>query len=68
MSERLLKVPEVASRTGLSRSTVYSLLLKGVIPSVALGGTRTRRVREADLDSWIRSEADASAAVLTTAS
>ena len=54
MPERLLKVPEVADRLGLSKSTVYVMITRGDIPSVTIGATRTRRVREAELDEWIR--------------
>jgi excisionase family DNA binding protein len=62
--ERLLKVPEVAARTALSRTTIYELIARGDLPSVALGGTRTRRVREADLDAWIRRQAEAQSSVV----
>ncbi len=55
--ERLLRIPEVAERTALSRTTIYELIGRGAIPSVAVGGTRTRRVRESDLDAWIRGQA-----------
>ncbi len=55
--ERLLRIPEVAERTALSRTTIYELIARGDLPSVAVGGTRTRRVRESDLDAWIRGQA-----------
>lgn len=50
--ERLLTVRDVAERTRYSRSFVYELLSAGTLPSVTQG--RTRRVREADLDAYIR--------------
>ena len=56
--ERLLRIPEVAARTALSRTTIYELIARGDLPSVAIGGTRTRRIRESDLDAWIRREAE----------
>ncbi|MGH2382982.1 MAG: helix-turn-helix transcriptional regulator [Candidatus Limnocylindria bacterium] len=55
--EQLLTIPQVMERTQLGRTTVFELIARGDLPSVALAGTRTRRVREADLDDWIRREA-----------
>ncbi len=57
--ERLLRIPEVAERTALSRTTIYELIARGDMPSVAVGGTRTRRIRESDLDAWIRRQGEA---------
>jgi excisionase family DNA binding protein len=50
--ERLLTVPQVVDRTQFSRALVYELIASGRLPSVTEG--RTRRVREADLDEYIR--------------
>lgn len=57
--ERLLTVRDVVERTRLSRSLVYELLQRGEIPSFAPGGSRRRRIREADLDRWIQKQAQA---------
>jgi excisionase family DNA binding protein len=54
--ERYLKVAEVVERTRLSRSKVYDLLLRGSIPSASID--RTRRVREADLEEWMRAQVE----------
>jgi excisionase family DNA binding protein len=54
--ERLLRVPEAAARIALSRTTTYELILSGALPSVTIG--RTRRIREADLDAFIRRQAE----------
>lgn len=62
--EQLLKIPEVAARLGVARSTVYELMARGELRSVAPGGTRTRRIREADLDEWIRRETESQAPVV----
>lgn len=51
---RLLKVSDIIYRTQLSRSKVYQLIAEGDLPSVAIG--RTRRVREAELESWLRAQ------------
>lgn len=41
MSERLLVTPaEAAERLAISRSTVYELLQRGMLPSVKLGNCR----------------------------
>lgn len=53
MATRLLTIPEVAAALGRSRSSVYSLLQHGELPSVRLGSSR--RVREADLDAFVGS-------------
>jgi len=54
--ERLLTVPQVVERTQYSRAFVYELIASKRLPSVACG--RTRRVREVDLDSFIRELAE----------
>ncbi len=53
--ERLLKVRDVVERTQLSRSVIYEMITAGTMPSIKIGGTR--RVREIDLDAWIRGQA-----------
>jgi excisionase family DNA binding protein len=54
--ERLLKIAEVVERTALSRTVIYELIAAHELPSVAVG--RARRVREADLDEFIRRKAE----------
>ena len=49
--ELLIRIPEVARRLGLSRSTVYSHVMTGNIPSVSIG--RSRRVPAAALAEWV---------------
>jgi len=53
MAERLLTMPVVADRLGYTRSSVYRLVKAGQLPVVQVGGVW--RVREADLDEFIRS-------------
>lgn len=50
--ERLLDVHEVAARLGLSALTVRTKLREGSLPGVHYG--RLWRVREADLDEYVR--------------
>lgn len=48
----LLRVPEVALRLGLGRSTIYGLIASGELMSVRVG--RARRVPAASVDAWVR--------------
>ncbi len=47
----LLKVDQAADLLGLARSTTYSLVSSGVIPSVRLG--RSLRIPRRQLMDWI---------------
>ena len=48
---QLLKVEEVASRLGLSRSFVYRLIAEGNLPAIRLG--KVIRVKVSELETWI---------------
>ena len=51
---RILRLPEVVERTGLSRSTIYVRIEQGRFPRpVALGGRAVGWI-EAEIDAWIR--------------
>ena len=51
---RLLRISQVAARTGLSRSTIYEWSADGRFPApVRLGGRVVRWV-EAEVDEWLR--------------
>jgi prophage regulatory protein len=53
---RILRFPEVVSRTGLSRSTVYGRIRAGEFPPpVPLGGGRAVGFVEREVNSWIDS-------------
>ncbi len=60
MAERLLSREEVAERLGLSPLTVGDKLRAGELPGFHVG--RLWRVREADLDAYVRELAEAGAA------
>ena len=47
----LLRIPEVCSRLGLGRSTVYELIRRGDLPTIRIG--RAVRVPTAGLETWI---------------
>lgn len=59
-AERLLTPEEVAERLGLSLLTVRDKLRAGALPGFHMG--RGWRVREADLDAYVRELAEAGAA------
>ncbi len=59
MTERLLSIEDVAERLGLSPVTVGDKLRAGELPGFHLG--RYWRVREADLDAYVRELAEAGA-------
>ena len=51
---RFLRLPEVLTRTGLSRSTIYVRLDQGRFPRPVSLGTRAVGWIEAEVDEWIR--------------
>jgi excisionase family DNA binding protein len=55
MSEPLLNSREVAATLHVSRSYAYLLMRRGDIPAVRLG--RLVRVRQGDLDAYVRLQA-----------
>lgn len=53
MTKRILRLPEVMTRTGLSRSTIYAYMgVKSFPKSIALG-VRSVGWLESDIDAWI---------------
>jgi excisionase family DNA binding protein len=52
MEPDLLRIEEVAQRTGLSRSKTYELAASGDLPTVRVG--RSVRVRRSALNEWLR--------------
>ena len=57
---RFLRRPEVESRTGLSRSSIYALMDRGEFPRPRRIGKRAVAWDEADIEHWLsqRIEAD----------
>jgi prophage regulatory protein len=55
MAEKLLRRPEVETRTGLSRSTLYDWMKKGEFPQPVKLGTRLVAWREGDIAAWLES-------------
>jgi excisionase family DNA binding protein len=50
-TKRLLSAEDLARELGLGRTTAYSLLWSGTIPSMKVG--RLRKVRREDLEAYI---------------
>jgi excisionase family DNA binding protein len=50
-TKKLLSADELARDLGVGRTTAYSLLWSGTIPSMKVG--RLRKVRREDLDAYI---------------
>jgi prophage regulatory protein len=61
MTTRLVRIPEVLARTGLSRSTLYRLEADGTFPRRVKLGQRSVAFREAELLEWIESRSQAAA-------
>ena len=55
MSDKLLRLPEVKNRTGLSRSTIYNRIADGTFPKSVSLGQRAVGWIEAEVDEWIKS-------------
>lgn len=55
MAERVLRRPEVEARTGLSRSTLYSMMAEGEFPQSVRLGKRAVGWSEAAILGWLRS-------------
>ncbi len=53
MASRILRLPTVLLRTGLSRSTVYARVAEGTFPRQLSLGPNTVGWREADINTWI---------------
>lgn len=60
MAISILRLPEVRSRTGLSRSSIYLRIAKGEFPPpVSLGG-RAVGWPEAEVENWLEEKVTAS--------
>ena len=51
---RILRLPEVQARTGLSRSTIYLRLEQGHFPRPVALGARAVGWVESEIDEWLR--------------
>ncbi|MCW5715717.1 MAG: AlpA family phage regulatory protein [Bauldia sp.] len=51
---RIMRRPEVQSRTGLSRSSIYAAVAAGTFPQPVKLGTRAIGWREHEVAAWLR--------------
>lgn len=51
MDKKLVTVAEASVLMGISRSLLYSLVMRGEVPSIKIG--RARRIPVAAIDAWI---------------
>ncbi|MBV8549127.1 MAG: AlpA family transcriptional regulator [Alphaproteobacteria bacterium] len=60
--ERILRLADVKARTGLSRSTIYLNIRKGIFPHHINLGSRCVGWLESEIDAWIISRTQKSRA------
>ncbi|ANW23713.1 AlpA family transcriptional regulator [Vibrio coralliilyticus] len=53
MSHKIIRLPEVIRRTGLSRSTIYLHMSKGFFPKSVSLGERAIGWAETDVEQWL---------------
>ena len=53
MSYKILRLPEVKSKTGLSRSSIYVRMSKGEFPQSISLGERAVGWVESDIELWV---------------
>lgn len=53
-SDRILRLPTVVERTGLSRATIYRKILLGTFPRQIQISIRCSGWRESEINEWMR--------------
>lgn len=61
-SEKILRLPDVRARVGLSRSSIYAKIEAGEFPKGIALGPRARGWVESEISEWIASQIKASRA------
>ena len=56
MNKKILRLPEVKVKTGLSRSYIYYLITQNKFPNTIRIGSRCVGWLESDINSWIESK------------
>jgi prophage regulatory protein len=56
MSNRVLRLPAVKAKTGLSRSTIYARMAQNTFPAALILGPNTVGWLEADVEAWIEKQ------------
>lgn len=52
-SKKLVRLPEVLTRTGYSKAWIYKLIAQGRFPQSVKIGTRSIAFVESEIDEWI---------------
>lgn len=60
MVTKILRLPEVRNRTGLSRSTIYLKISKGIFPPPISLGDRAVGWIEAEIAEWLTNSIESS--------
>lgn len=60
MSNKILRLPAVKAKTGLSRSTIYAKVSLGTFPASLNLGPNTVGWLEAEIEAWIEEQIKAS--------
>lgn len=53
MVQAILRLPQVKTRTGLSRSSIYAAVKRGEFPASVALGARAIGWRASEIDQWI---------------
>lgn len=53
MTDKLLRLRDVASRVGMSKATIYRRIALGEFPRPVSVGGASVRWRESDIDGWM---------------
>lgn len=56
MSNKILRLPAVKTKTGLSRSTIYARVSEGTFPPALSLGPNSVGWLEADVEEWINKQ------------
>ncbi|MFI3221567.1 MAG: AlpA family transcriptional regulator [Methylococcaceae bacterium] len=59
-TSNIIRLPRTIQKTGLSRSTIYTLISRGEFPTRIKLSIRVMGFYEADIDAWIAERAAAS--------
>ena len=60
MQTTILRLPEVKSRTGLSRSTIYARIKEGAFPSSVSLGARAVGWIDSEIQQWLEEKIEKS--------
>ena len=56
MQNNIIRLPQAIQKTGLSRSTIYSLISRGEFPQKIQLATRSIGFLESEINDWIENK------------